>query len=513
MITVSVRTRPELAAPQPETTIMKPAGRRLAAWGDGRQAGVVPTLRSPVLVGRGAELATALGLIDATARGRGGVLLVTGEAGIGKSRLVDEVCVRAGAAGMTVLVGRSVAGGGTYRAVTEALARLLRGQPRLDDPASQPYRAALRRLLPGVPDGEPLPSAPDPTVMLGEGVLAVLDGRRALLVLEDLHWADPDTLDLVRYLAGALVDAPVLLVATARDDAAQPGVARLAAEVPTLALHRLDADGVVALAAACRGAPLATIERDELVARADGLPLLVEELLAVGPTGMPPSLAALVAGRLAALAPSARRVVLAAAVVGDPDWRLLAAITAPARPALTEAGMPGAAVPGPATSGAVPGPATSGAVPGPATSGAVPGPATSGAVPGPATSGAVPGPATSGAVPGPATSGAVPGPATSGAVPGPATSGAVPGPATSGAVPGPATSGAVPGPATPDPATPGPATSSPATPDPATSSPATHDPATSSPATPDPATSSPATTGATSDPATTGRASARARSA
>ena len=290
-----------------------------------------PTSRSPVLVGRRAELATAFGLVDAAARGQGGALLVTGEAGIGKSRLAEELRGRAAAAGMTVLVGRSVDGGGTYRAVTEALARLLRTRVALDDPALRPYRAALRRLLPGIAD-EPLASAPDTgapdtTVMLGEGVLALLAGQPTLLVLEDLHWADPDTLDLVRYLAGALVDAPVLLVATARDDVTRPALARLAAEVRTLALHRLDAEGVAALAAACRGAPLSAAEREELVARADGLPLLVEELLAVGPTRVPPSMAGLVAGRLAALPPPVRQVVLAAAVVDDTDWRLLAAIT------------------------------------------------------------------------------------------------------------------------------------------------------------------------------------------
>ncbi|HEX3258955.1 MAG TPA: AAA family ATPase, partial [Pseudonocardia sp.] len=287
----------------------------------------MPTSRSPVLVGRRTELATALGLVDAAGRGRGGALLVTGEAGVGKSRLVDELRERATAAGMTVLVGRSVDGGGTYRAVTEALAKLLRTRAALHDPALRPYRAALRRLLPGIAD-EPLASAPDPTVVLGEGVLALLGDQRTLLVVEDLHWADPDTLDLVRYLAGALVDAPVLLVATARDDVTQPGLARIAAEVRTLVLRRLDAEGVAALAAACRGAPLPAAELAELVARADGLPLLVEELLTVGPTRVPPSMAGLVAERLAALPPSARQVVLAAAVVDDTDWRLLAAIAA-----------------------------------------------------------------------------------------------------------------------------------------------------------------------------------------
>ena len=76
----------------------------------------MPTSRSPVLVGRRAELATAFGLVDAAARGQGGALLVTGEAGIGKSRLADELRGRAAAAGMTVLSGaRSTAAAPTGR--------------------------------------------------------------------------------------------------------------------------------------------------------------------------------------------------------------------------------------------------------------------------------------------------------------------------------------------------------------------------------------------------------------
>ena len=130
---------------------------------------MVPALRSPVLVGRRAELTTALGLVDAAARGRGGALLITGEAGVGKSRLVDEMRARASTTGMTVLVGRSVDGGGTYRAVSEAVARLVRHDPLLTAPELAPHRAALRRLLPGGPAAEPLPRSPDPTVMLGEG--------------------------------------------------------------------------------------------------------------------------------------------------------------------------------------------------------------------------------------------------------------------------------------------------------------------------------------------------------
>ncbi|MDT7552068.1 MAG: hypothetical protein QOI16_604, partial [Pseudonocardiales bacterium] len=257
-------------------------------------------------------------------------LLITGEAGVGKSGLVKELRDRATTAGMAVCVGRSVEGGGTYRAVTEALAPLIRRDPLLDGPGLRPYRTALSRLLPGDAPADPLPPAPDPAVMLGEGVLALLAGRTSLLVLEDLHWADPDTLDLVRYLAGVLADLPVLLVLTARDDVAQPGVERITAELTTLPLRRLDAAGVAALAAACRaGEPLSESELRDVRDRSDGLPFLVEELLDAGPGRIPASLTALVSRRLAGMPAQARPLVVAAAIVGgDPDWRLVAAMAA-----------------------------------------------------------------------------------------------------------------------------------------------------------------------------------------
>ena len=318
-------TSADLARVGPRTN---PAAAGLAIRAGEGNAGVVSVSRSPVLVGRRAELATALSLVDAAARGRGSALLITGEAGVGKSRLVEEMRGRAATAGMAVCVGRSVEGGGTYRALTGALAPLIRCDPLLDGPGLRPYRAALRRLLPGDAPVEPLPPAPDPAVMLGEGVLALLAGRASLLVLEDLHWADPDTLDLVRYLADVLVELPVLLVLTARDDVAQPGVEQLTAELTTLPLRRLDAAGVAALAAACRGGePLADRELHEVMERSDGLPFLVEELLAAGPAQVPASLTALVSRRLAALSARARPLVVAAAIAGgDPDWRLVAAM-------------------------------------------------------------------------------------------------------------------------------------------------------------------------------------------
>jgi hypothetical protein len=78
--------------------------------------------RSDALVGRGRELAVLRGAVDRAAQGCGGAVVVLGEAGIGKSRLLAEVSCRALSQGMEVLVGNAVAGGGSFRAIAAALA-------------------------------------------------------------------------------------------------------------------------------------------------------------------------------------------------------------------------------------------------------------------------------------------------------------------------------------------------------------------------------------------------------
>lgn len=293
------------------------------------------TTRSPALVGRAAELATLARLVDGLASGTGAAVLVTGEAGIGKSRLVAEAATRATRAGRTVLTGRAVDGGGTYRAVAEALAPLLRA-PAATSANGSPF-AALRTVLPRLlpTPGAEVDATPgiDPTVVLGEAVVA-LSGEvagGAVLVLEDLHWADADTLDLVAYLADATPAVPLLLALTARTETPIPALTALAARpsVATVDLVPLDPDGVAALAAALRGGvPLQDAEITQLVARSDGLPFLVEELAGGSAGALPPTLSALVAARLAALPAGARPLLHAAAVTGaDLDWRLLATVT------------------------------------------------------------------------------------------------------------------------------------------------------------------------------------------
>ncbi len=314
------------------------------------------------MVGRDAELATARRVLAASRAGDGGVLLVTGEAGIGKSRLLTELAALAGADGYAVLSGRAVPGGGTYRAVSEAVAGHLR-ETRLEDSAElRPFRAALGRIAPGWA-GDPTvsetggDSGPDPVVVLGEGLLRLLvavgGSTGCLLRLEDLHWADADTVALVGYLAGAARSSPVLLAVSARDDqpASSPDVSIVddlarSDGVTRLRLGRLDDDAVAVLAAQCAGGELPAEVLEVLLAKAEGLPVLVEDLLAgllepgrePGPVPVPPTLAGLVARRLASLDEPTRLVLQAAAVLGtEPDWILLTAATGQDEPAVLRA--------------------------------------------------------------------------------------------------------------------------------------------------------------------------------
>jgi DNA-binding NarL/FixJ family response regulator len=300
---------------------------------------VTTVLRCPVVVGRAGELAEVRRLVAAAASGRGGALAVVGEAGVGKTRLLDVAASAAADAGLLVLSGRAVQGGGSYRAIAEAVVGRLDAPAVRESAAVRPYRAVLDALVTG---GAGTTDGADPAVVLGEGVLRVVCALAAgragcLLRLEDLHWADEDTLAVVEYLAVAVRDRPVLVAVSSRDEPAEAAaVVRLRAlpGITAVRVRRLAEPDVAALAAACRGGrPLPPEAVRDLHRRSDGLPFLVEELLAEPGRDVPPSLEALVAARLAALAEPGRTVLRAAAVLGpDPDWGLLAAVSGVAGP-------------------------------------------------------------------------------------------------------------------------------------------------------------------------------------
>jgi DNA-binding CsgD family transcriptional regulator len=275
---------------------------------------------SAVFVGRTRELGELERVLAAARAGSGATVLLAGEAGIGKSRLAAEVVSRARGAGFTVLLGRSIDLVGTelpYQPFAEALR-----------PLGQPWQAGRR--------------APGSQLRVFEETLALLTQRAAaapvLLVLEDLHWADTSTLDLVVFLAHNLADRPILLLATYRadDGASAPRVQRLADGVRrsgsglVLGLGPLGHEELVELLAAHAGRPLPTALTETIAARSEGNPFFAEELLAAAGerrAELPQALRDLLLQRAARLDDATRGVLRLASAAGrEVGYPLLRAI-------------------------------------------------------------------------------------------------------------------------------------------------------------------------------------------
>jgi len=292
----------------------------------------------PIVVGRDAELEALDGALDDLASGRGACAVVAGEAGIGKSRLVRELAARATARGYAVVTGRAVPASTSapYRPVTEALLQLVRDRDVPTGDRMARWLPALRAIVPslGAEDaGETTTddTASVPAALRGEALLQLL--RRvapegAVMILEDLHWADPDTVALVEYVLDNAVAARVVCAVTLRTE--QPSAAlelvrrrRPHPGVAVLRLARLDDDAVDEMLTAC-GAVAASELARRVRHAAEGVPLLIEDLLAS--RGLPESITESVRARLAELPADERAVLEAAAVMGRHfDWELLAA--------------------------------------------------------------------------------------------------------------------------------------------------------------------------------------------
>lgn len=268
-------------------------------------------------------LASAL---DGVRAGRGGLVFIIGEAGIGKSRLAHEAISMATDRAVRVLRGRAVPGSGAaaFRPLTEALAPVASEVGSSGELA--PWLPALGAIVPPLTAAGPADvSAP----MRGEAVLRLLSavcGGGGLLVLEDLHWADPETVAVVEHLSDNLERTPALCVVTLRsetDSAARDLVRRVQSRrgATVLELEPLNEAQVSAMVFGCAaGSGAEVIER--VVSSGEGVPFLVEEML-VSP-GLPASFVEGVQARLAELTEQDRRMLVTAAAFGrDFDWRLL----------------------------------------------------------------------------------------------------------------------------------------------------------------------------------------------
>ena len=306
----------------------------------------------PTLIGRDAELTRLRARVDGCLRGKGGAVLLSGQAGVGKSRLVAELAAEARARGLAVLLGRATPSEvpAPYRPLAEALLPI---SPSgiAPPPSLRGFETALGRLAPQWHEqGTPLPEVP--AVVVAEALLRLLrtlaGAGACLLLIEDLQWADPETVAVVEYLADHAATHPVLCVTTLRDEpdlAAGGEMARLDARraAETIHLEPLTAGEVAAMARACLETGVVPDEVDRLLRdNAEGIPFFVEEMLAAlvaagtlvrGHAGwsgtgdlrprVPPTFVTSVRERLAQTGPDGRRLLACAALLGRQfDWRL-----------------------------------------------------------------------------------------------------------------------------------------------------------------------------------------------
>ncbi|MGW3961176.1 ATP-binding protein [Amycolatopsis sp. NPDC005003] len=288
---------------------------------------------APGLVGRAAELARLGELWRTAAAGRAGFVLVRGDAGVGKTRLVTELAGLARADGAVVAAGRCFPAPG--RLALAPVAEWLRTPAVRQAAASLDpvWRAEVDRLVPATrTSGEHAVVEAWQRLRFFEGLARALTagGRPVLLVLDNAQWCDEETGAFVAFCLGLLPEAPLLVVATLRDGDPAAGVAAWTGQLrddgrlTELPLRPFDADGTARLGAAVAGRPLSTSDRDLLHAATGGYPLYVVEALRAHDSPPAEGLAAVLRTRLEQPGPAAREIAgLAAAAGRDVTLELL----------------------------------------------------------------------------------------------------------------------------------------------------------------------------------------------
>lgn len=221
------------AEPDPETQalaaeIAERAGLEAPPWLPATaRPGLAPLLERPdrlPLVGRKTELAELLRLAEAAGRGAGGMALLYGEAGVGKTRLLTELAQNAQWRGLQIAWGRcyELSGPPAYQPLVEIFRADL---PALNESGIEaPWRSELARLLPELAGGDTPPELKPEEEQrrlleaVTQGFLALGKTAPRLILLEDVHWMDQASLAALRYLLPRLVNTRLLFVLSVRDN-------------------------------------------------------------------------------------------------------------------------------------------------------------------------------------------------------------------------------------------------------------------------------------------------------
>jgi DNA-binding CsgD family transcriptional regulator/tetratricopeptide (TPR) repeat protein len=319
-------------------------------------------MMSSRLIGRQTELSDLGAALADASSGRPCFVFVAGESGVGKSRLLDELAAQAARDGVRVLRGDCVALGDSELPYAP-FAGVLRRLARTDDPAlarlAPGLRSELARLAPELGDARDEPSGEASAIAQGrlfEALLALLEGvvadRPALLVIEDLHWADRSTRGFLAFLASSLINERLLVALTYRTEELhrahplRPLLAELERDSRSrrIELAPLGHDELREQLTDILGAAPAPELVERLFGRSQGNPLYAEELLAAGLDGRgpaPPTLREALLVRVERLARPTQAVLEILAVAQRADEELLAATShlepADLRDALREA--------------------------------------------------------------------------------------------------------------------------------------------------------------------------------
>jgi DNA-binding CsgD family transcriptional regulator len=307
-------------------------------------------IQSPVLVGRDAFLTLMESRLADAAAGDGRVLFVAGEAGIGKTRLLGSITRRAQASSFGVA--RAAAFPGDVQSLGGLLLDLASDLVSAPEPALGDLGQRITARIRAIP-ADPGDAHHRRRLLvqdLADLLVSAEPGAPVLIVLEDLHWADELSLDVLGHLAGRIANRPMLIAGAYRSDELYPSLplrdlrARLLAQrlAEEVRLPRLGLDQTATMTSATLGRPVPAQLVAAIHGRTDGIPLHVEEFLAaidestftaqpgaaVEAAAVPDTLSDAVLSRARRLTVPTRSVASAAAVIGRSfDFDLLTAVT------------------------------------------------------------------------------------------------------------------------------------------------------------------------------------------